>query len=73
MGGAVRLQYDRDVPPEILATLVDELELTPADLYDGEGFIAFADLFQLYSSVDLPRLKDRPLQRLWEAGGVTIP
>src|SRR5215510_6743327 len=61
MGDAVRLQYDGDLPSEVLATLVDELELGPDDLYEAEGFIAFADLFQLYSAVDLPQLKDRPL------------
>jgi len=64
MGTAVRLQYDTDLPPDILATLVDELELQPEDLYEGEGFTAFSDLFQLYSAVDLPRLKDRPLPPL---------
>ena len=61
MGTAVRLQYDADLPPTILATIVDELELQPEDLYEARGFIAFADLFQLYAAVDLPRLKDRPL------------
>src|SRR5262249_59653204 len=61
MGTAVRLQYDVAPPGEILATIVEELELEPADLYEARGFIAFADLFQLYSAVDLPRLKDRPL------------
>ena len=61
MGSAVRLQYDADLPPEILATIVDELELQAEDLYEARGFIAFADLFQLYSAVDVPRLKDRPL------------
>ena len=61
MGIAVRLQYDPELPASILEKLVEELELTPADLYTGEGFTAFADLFQLYSAVDLPRLKDRPL------------
>lgn len=61
MGMAVRLQYDPDLPANVLAMLVDELALTPADLYTGEGFTAFADLFQLYSAVDLPKLKDRPL------------
>jgi polyphosphate kinase len=61
MGTAVRLQYDVDLPAEILATIVDELELDPTDLYEARGFIAFADLFQLYSAVELPRLKDRPL------------
>jgi len=61
LGMAVRLQYDADLPPDILATLLDELELQPEDLYEGEGFTAFSDLLQLYSAVDIPRLKDRPL------------
>jgi polyphosphate kinase len=61
LGTAVRLQYDADLPPDILATLLDELELSPEDLYKGHGFTAFSDLFQLYAALDLPRLKDRPL------------
>ena len=61
MGDAVRLQYDPDLPPELLATLVDELELGPEDLYTGTGFTAFSDLFQRYAAVDVPRLKDQPL------------
>src|SRR5262249_3463856 len=61
MGTAVRLQYDVDLPADILATIVDALELERADLYEARGFIAFADLFQLFAAVDLPRLKDRPL------------
>ena len=61
LGMAVRLQYDADLPGDILATLLDELELQPEDLYEGEGFTAFSDLLQLYSAIDIPRLKDRPL------------
>ncbi len=61
MGDAVRLQYDPHLPPDVLATLVNELELTPADLYEEQGFAAFADLLQLYAAVDRPRLKDRQL------------
>jgi polyphosphate kinase len=61
MGDAVRLQYDADLPATLLATLVDELELAPDDLYAGTGFTAFSDLFHLYNAVDLPRLKDQPL------------
>ncbi|HSE96288.1 MAG TPA: polyphosphate kinase 1 [Methylomirabilota bacterium] len=61
MGDAVRLQYDPDLPSDILARLVDELELAAEDLYPGEGFTAFTDLSQLYTAVDLPRLKERPL------------
>jgi polyphosphate kinase len=60
MGDAVRLQYDPDMPKEIVAQLVEELELSVEDLYPGTGFTAFTDLFQLYGAVNLPRLKDRP-------------
>jgi polyphosphate kinase len=40
--------------------LVEELDLGLDDLYPGEGFTAFTDLFQLYSAVNIPRLKDKP-------------
>jgi polyphosphate kinase len=60
MGTAVRLQYDADLPADVLAGLVDELELGPEDLYPGVGFTAFSDLFQLYAAVDLGHLKDPP-------------
>ena len=36
-------------PTEVLATLVDELELGADDLYPAQGFTAFSDLFQLYA------------------------
>ncbi len=58
LGTAVRLQYDADLPPDILTTLLEELELQPEDLYEGEGFTAFSDLLQLYAALDVPRLKD---------------
>jgi polyphosphate kinase len=57
-GAAVRLQYDANLPPETLETLIRELELEPDDVYPMQGFVAFADLLQIYSQVDLPRLKD---------------
>jgi polyphosphate kinase len=60
LGTAVRLQYDADLPPDILNTLLEELELQPEDLYEGEGFTAFSDLLQLYAALDVPRLKDAP-------------
>jgi polyphosphate kinase len=61
MGDAVRLQYEPDLPQDVLARLIDELELSPDDLYAGAGFTAFTDLAQLYAALDLPRLKERPL------------
>jgi polyphosphate kinase len=60
MGAAVRLQYDDDLPGDVLKQLVTELELQPEDLYPARGFTAFADLFQLYTAIEVPRLKDRP-------------
>src|SRR5262249_61406692 len=39
----------------------DDLALGSEDLYAGEGFTAFSDLFQLYGALDVPRLKDQPL------------
>src|SRR5262249_28912005 len=33
MGSAVRLQYDRELPAEILATVIEELELSADALY----------------------------------------
>ena len=60
MGDAVRLQYDPELAKEIVVQLVEELELSSADLYPGKGFTAFTDLFQLYTAVNIPRLKDRP-------------
>jgi polyphosphate kinase len=60
LGAAVRLQHDADLPREILTTLVDELRLSPDDVYGSEGLTAFSDLLQLYAAIDLPRVKDRP-------------
>jgi polyphosphate kinase len=60
MGDAARLQYDPDLPKELLTQLVEELELSSEDLYPGKGFTAFTDLFQLYTTAHVSRLKDRP-------------
>src|SRR5918996_1629417 len=59
MGDAVRLQYDPDLPKEVLTQLVEELELSGEGLYPGKGCTAFTDLFQLYATANIPRLKDR--------------
>ncbi|MFZ5479331.1 MAG: polyphosphate kinase 1 [Myxococcota bacterium] len=60
MGAAVRLQYERGLPPEQLALLVRELELDPLDLYPTDGMTALTDLTQLYGEIDLPQLKEWP-------------
>ncbi len=57
-GAALRLQYHASMPKSALEVLVDELDLDDDDLYPTPDFIAFADLFQFYSALDLPELKD---------------
>ncbi len=57
-GSVVRLQYHSALPDSTLDTLVDQLDLKECDLYPTDDFIAFSDLFQLYSALDLPALKD---------------
>jgi len=59
-GTAVRLQYDQDLSPRILDILIRELELEREDLYPTAGFTAFSALMELYSKIDMPRLKDTP-------------
>ncbi|MBI4911808.1 MAG: polyphosphate kinase 1 [Acidobacteria bacterium] len=63
-GAAVRLQYERGLDPELLDLLIQELELSPEDLYPTEGFTVFSDLMQLYGQLDLPHLKDPPMPPL---------
>lgn len=60
MGAAVRLQYERQLPPAILAALTGALELDAADLYPTDGPTALTDVIQLYGAVDLPALRDAP-------------
>ncbi len=57
-GAALRLQYNAALPELALEALIDELDLTEHDLYPTDDFIAFADLFQFYSMLDMPELKD---------------
>jgi polyphosphate kinase len=59
-GSVVRLQYHSALPESTLDTLVEQLDLKECDLYPNDDFIAYADLFQLYSVLDLPALKDAP-------------
>lgn len=59
-GSVVRLQYHSSLPQATLETLIEQLDLKEWDLYSTGDFIAFADLMQLYSALDLPALKDPP-------------
>ncbi|WP_285726241.1 polyphosphate kinase 1 [Geothrix rubra] len=63
-GAVVRLQYEKGLSAKVLDLLIEEMELSPEDLYPSSGLTAFSDLMQLYAQVDLPRLKDAPLPPL---------
>ncbi|WP_306598782.1 polyphosphate kinase 1 [Geothrix sp. 21YS21S-2] len=63
-GAVVRLQYEEALSSTLLDMLIEELELSPEDLYPSEGFAAFSDLLQLYAQLDLPHLKDAPMPPL---------
>lgn len=63
-GAVVRLQYEHGLSPAVLDMLIEELELSPEDLYPSDGFAAFSDLTQLYGQLDLPHLKDLPMPPL---------
>ena len=73
MGAAVRLQYERGLPPALLSLLRSELELEQADLYPTSGPTGLTDVMQLYNDIQLPRLRDAPLEPRpvpgFEAGG----
>jgi polyphosphate kinase len=60
-GDAVRLEVAATMPKEMVASLTESLELTPDDVYVVDGPFNLPDLMQLYD-LDLPELKDRPLQ-----------
>ncbi|WP_052571639.1 polyphosphate kinase 1 [Geothrix fermentans] len=63
-GAVVRLQYEHGLSSKVLDLLIEEMELSPEDLYPSLGLTAFSDLSQLYGQLDLPQLKDTPLPPL---------
>jgi polyphosphate kinase len=63
-GAVVRLQYEKGLSAKVLDLLIEEMELSPEDLYPSSGLTAFSDLMQLYAQVDLPHLKDQPMPPL---------
>ncbi len=63
-GAVVRLQYEHGISAKVLDLLIEEMDLSPEDLYPTMGLTAFSDLMQLYGQLDLPTLKDSPLPPL---------
>jgi polyphosphate kinase len=58
-GPAVRLEVTESMDPQILAVLVHELEISPADVVAVPGLLDLASLMALYA-LDRPELKDEP-------------
>ncbi len=58
-GKAVRLEVDRDIDGEILATLLEELELVDDDVYHHALPLGLSSLWELHA-LDRPELKDAP-------------
>ena len=60
-GAAVRLEVSSTMPADMVEHLTTSLDLTPQDVYTIRGPLNIPDLMQLYG-LDLPDLKDKPLQ-----------
>ncbi|MEM9903783.1 MAG: polyphosphate kinase 1 [Cyanobacteria bacterium P01_D01_bin.44] len=56
-GSVVRMEIQASTPPAVRSTLMQEMGLTEADVYDVEGLIGLGDLMSLMS-IPLPELKD---------------
>jgi polyphosphate kinase len=58
-GPAVRLEITETMDPQILEVLVNELEISPADVFSVPGLLDLSSLVALYE-LDRPELKDDP-------------
>jgi polyphosphate kinase len=57
----VRLQTDKDISDDLLETLVENLEMNPADVFRINGPLDLSRLRQL-PSLERPELRDEPLE-----------
>ncbi|HEY9645863.1 MAG TPA: polyphosphate kinase 1 [Chroococcidiopsis sp.] len=58
-GSAVRMELNPSMPDSIRSTLLEELELTPDDIYEIDGLLCLKDLMS-FMELPLPELKDPP-------------
>ena len=58
-GSVVRLEILQGMPQSILSSLMNDLELEKADIYEVEGMVRLNDLFSL-ASLNLPKMKFKP-------------
>lgn len=58
-GSVVRVEINTSMPDHIRAMLMEEMDLTPKDLYEVDGLLCLRDLFN-FMDLPLPDLKDPP-------------
>jgi polyphosphate kinase len=60
-GAAVRMEVEQGVAPRLLEKLVEELEISPAEVFIHKPPLDLTYLFEM-SGIDFPHLKDAPLR-----------
>lgn len=60
-GAAVRMEVEQGVAPKLLHKLVEELEITPSEVFTQNPPLDLTFLFEMYG-FDLPHLKDKPFR-----------
>jgi len=58
-GSVVRLEINTSMPEHIRSMLLEEMEITPSDVYETDGLLCLKDLFT-FTDLPLPELKDHP-------------
>jgi len=60
LSDAVRLEIDRSMSERALDLLLEELELGPDDVYVSDALLDLGSLWELYTRVGRPELRDEP-------------
>lgn len=58
-GNVVRLEVEKSIPPYMLETLIENLEITKQDVHIIDGPLALSGIMSLYE-LPLPHLKEKP-------------
>jgi polyphosphate kinase len=58
-GSVMRMEIQVGTPPDLQATLMEEMDIVDRDVYAVEGLLSLSDLFAL-SGLPFPELKDPP-------------
>lgn len=58
-GSVVRMEINPSMPEQLRSMLLEEMEITPEDIYEIDGLLCLRDLFT-FGGLPLPELKDPP-------------